>query len=154
MSAPGPLKLRGEDAEDLQVIAACLQDAIVTVSDMAFLPAEHRFVALLNRFRWEACGELPDKSAGGERPERVHSLLRFERVLAAQTKGLDRHRRGRLLELLTVRAEELTVDLVFAEGVSVRLAVEAIRCFVDDVGEGWPTLWRPRHPADSVETTP
>ena len=49
----GALKLRAEDAEDLAVISAILQDALVPVGEMAYLPEEQRFVLVANRFRWE-----------------------------------------------------------------------------------------------------
>ena len=55
-----PLKLRAEDADDLAVISACLQDALVAVRDLAFVPQDRTFLMAANRFRWE----------GAARPER------------------------------------------------------------------------------------
>jgi hypothetical protein len=52
-----PLKLSAADAEDLQVIAAICQDALVPVGEMAFLQDEKRFVLALNRFRWDQAPE-------------------------------------------------------------------------------------------------
>ncbi len=156
-----PLKLRGEDEEDLKVIAACLQDAIVSIGDMVFLPKEKRFVAMLNRFRWEARA-TPDPSTqrgrdapfaeGAERTlERVHCALRFDRVVSVQAKAIDRRRRGDLLELLTMQSEGKAIQLVFARGASVLLTVEAIRCLVEDIGDGWSTARRPHHATDEIE---
>ncbi len=51
------LKLSAADAEDLQVIAAICQDALVPVGEMAFLQDEQRFVLALNRFRWDQAPE-------------------------------------------------------------------------------------------------
>ena len=48
------LRLRAGDAEDLAVIAACLQDARVTVREMVFSPDEQRFAAAFARYRREA----------------------------------------------------------------------------------------------------
>ena len=48
------LKLLARDEEDLAVISAILQDALIPVSEMAYLPEEHRFALVANRFRWEA----------------------------------------------------------------------------------------------------
>src|SRR5260370_39766912 len=48
-----PLKLRGEDEDDLAVISAVLQDALVAVGEMAYFPKEARFGLGANRFRWE-----------------------------------------------------------------------------------------------------
>src|SRR5213079_3395622 len=50
----GPLRLRAEDAEDLAVISACLQDALVSVRDLAYDREGRTFVLVANRFRWEA----------------------------------------------------------------------------------------------------
>ena len=46
------LKLIVLDADDLAVISAHLQDAVLKVGDLAYLPAERRFAALGNRFDW------------------------------------------------------------------------------------------------------
>ncbi len=46
------LRLIALDAEDLAVLAAHLQDAILRVGDMIYLPDEQRFVIALNRFDW------------------------------------------------------------------------------------------------------
>ncbi len=55
--ATTPLKLVALDDEDLDVISSHLQDAIVTVGEMAYQPSRKRFAAVLNRFNWEKAGE-------------------------------------------------------------------------------------------------
>jgi hypothetical protein len=45
-----PLKLLALDEEDLQVVSSHLQDAVVRVGDMAYVPSQKRFAAILNRF--------------------------------------------------------------------------------------------------------
>lgn len=164
-----PLKLAACDADDLEVLAACVQDALVPIGEMAFLPAEQRFVLVLNRFRWDRVGTSvaanavrPDtrsqaagdaafweKGESGPGYERVHSGLRFERVTAVRTRGIDLRNRDRILELLTIRAEPNAVLLVFAGGAAIRLEVAELRGYLEDFGEGWPTRWRPSHPVDA-----
>jgi hypothetical protein len=136
-----PLKLRGEDEEDLAVISAVLQDALVAVSEMAWLPEEKRFALVANRFLWEP-------PAGGPRRnfERRLSGLRFDGVGAVQRRGFHPREGDRLLVLLAIRAEDGAIRLDFAGGSSIRLEVERILCHLDDLGEPWPTRWRPRHP--------
>ncbi len=160
----GRLKLRAQNAEDLQVVAACLQDALVAVRDMAYLPQHKRFVMLLNRFRWEedgrAGGDVPAEHTGdapfaeeeGARFERVHCALRFERVRAVKSKGLHRPAGNQLVELLTISAEPKAIELVFAGEATVRIEVDALRCFLEDLGEPWPTAWRPGHPEWDPDT--
>ena len=47
------LKLIALDEEDLSVVSSHLQDAVMRVSDMAYLPSQQRFAAIVNRFDWE-----------------------------------------------------------------------------------------------------
>jgi hypothetical protein len=135
------LKLRAEDAEDIAVIAACLQDALVQVSDIAYLPDERRFVMVANRFCWEGCGEAD----GGEPFSRVHCGVVFDGVGRVRLKKIDRKKPGRTLELLTIRTGDGLVELMFAGGAEIRLDVAAVSCHIDDMDEPWPTRLRPSH---------
>ena len=149
------LKLSACDADDLAVIAACTQDALAPIGEMAFLPAERRFVLALNRFRWDRLdaaklaardgdrlqpGQRTDATfleAGEKGPayERVHSGLRFENVTAARTRGIDLRDRERILELLTIQGEAGAVSLVFAGGSVIRLEVTELRCYLEDFSD-------------------
>jgi len=168
--ADGRLKLSAQDAEDLAVIAACAQDALAPIGEMAYLPAERRFVLALNRFRWDRLsaatlaargsdrlqqrqrGDATFLEAGDSGPpyERVHSGLRFENVTAARTRNIDLRNRERILELLTIEAEPGAVSLVFAGGPVIRLEVTELRCYLEDFTDAWPTRWRPHHPDDAA----
>lgn len=157
----GPLKLRAIDADDVAVLAACLQDALVPASDMRYLAAERRFVLVANRFCWE---KLPatslDPAAGAEEKgpfERVHCGLAIEHVTRVQARGFTpggEEGKERLFEVLTILPEEgaagggAALTLVFAGQVAVRIEVERIEILAQDVGEPWPTLWRPQHPVE------
>lgn len=161
------LRLRAEDREDLHIVAAVLQDALVAMSDMEYLAQEQCFAVVANRFRWENC-DAPDLT-GTEEPaiapvaesdkgyedvafgpctsyERINCGIRFDGVRQVRCKGVDRRDRGRILELLTIEAEPGAVVLLFAGGAAVRLEGPSITCHIEDLGEPWPTRWRPRHP--------
>ncbi len=139
------LKLMAADAEDLETIAAFLQDAVIPMSEMAFQSAERRFALVASRFRWEAAA---GKRVEGRIYERVRCGVRFEHVTAVRLRDLDQRRRGDILSLLTITPGEGVVDLVFAAGGLVRLEVERIACHLEDFDEPWPTQWRPAHPED------
>lgn len=155
-----PLKLRAIDEADIEVLGACLQDALVPVHDMRFLAEEKRFVIVANRFRWENLepGAAPEEQDTGEdqgssarRYERIHCGITIEHVTRVQAKGFTpggEGEQGRLLEVLTILAGDGELTLIFAGGAGVRLEVEKIEAFLQDMGEPWPTLWRPRHPED------
>jgi Protein of unknown function (DUF2948) len=136
------LKLRAEDEEDLAVISAMLQDSLVPVEDMCFLPDEKRFVMVVNRFRWE--------SEQGAR-ERTLTGLCFSEVAAAKVSGFSRGEGERILEVLALRAGDGIVQFDFAGGERLRLEVGRLLCHVEDIGEPWPTQWRPSHPGDAGE---
>lgn len=138
---PGGLRLAARDPDDLAVIAGCLQDAIVPLADVAYLPDEKRFVLVANRFRWEQTRE-----EGGADFERVNCGVSFEGVSAVKSRGIDLRRREDMLSLLTVRPEPGAVVMVFAGGGQIRIETEEIACRIEDIGEPWPTRWRPSHP--------
>lgn len=137
-----PLKLRAEDEEDIAVLAACLQDALVPVAGMDYAAADRRFALVAHRFRWENCDE---SRADCGAFERVNCGVVFEGVSAVKTRDIDRGDRGRILDLLTIEVEERTVNLLFAGGGVVSLEVERVSCLARDCGEPWPTQWRPEH---------
>lgn len=148
-----PLRMRAEDQDDLKVVSACLQDAIVPIGDMCYQPDEQRFVAVVSRFRWET-SDRPRTGAGPSAEddelypfERVNCGLRFEGVTAVKMRGLDLRDRRQFLELLSVEpAAEGGVALNFAGGGCIRLDGGAWRCLVEDLGDPWPTSCKPCHP--------
>ena len=137
------LALIARDAEDLEVISSLLQDAVVPVNEIAFVPEEGRFVLIASRFR-------RDREPGEENPdgvfERVNCALRFERVEAVKRRNLDPARRSGVLSLLAIRREAEYIELVFSGGGAIRLIADRIACRVDDLDLRWPTRLKPDHP--------
>jgi hypothetical protein len=139
------LRLKALDADDVAVIGAALQDAAVPVTDMRFLADERRFALAVSRFRWERPA-LADEGGG----ERVPAALTIEGVKAARYRGIDRRNPSLVLDLLTVRAGDGAVELVFAGEAAIRLEVERIEVRLEDFGQPWPTPFRPRHRLDDA----
>lgn len=139
------LRLKAEDADDLQAIAAVLQDAVVPMREMTFQPAEQRFVLVASRFRWE---DAPGERVEGRIYERIRCGIRFEDVTAVRVRDIDQRRRGDMLSLLTLAAGEGFIELVFAGGGVIHMETGGIACHLDDFDAPWPTQWRPRHPDD------
>jgi hypothetical protein len=143
------LKLRAEDEDDLAVLSATLQDAVVAVRDLAYLFEEERFVLVASRFRWEHGLRLADGEAGFER---ILCVLTFDDVAAASYRGFRRSDDDRILSLLSIRfapgSPRGAIHLDFSGGAAIRLDVARIACRSKDLGEPWPTPWRPRHDAE------
>lgn len=139
------LKLRARDAEDIEVLSACLQDALIDFADMSYLKDEGRFVFVATRFRWEEVG--PDSPR--ETFERVLCGVAFEGVRRVRMRGIDPRRdQRRIFELLAIRTGEGGLHLVLAGGAEIRLEVDDIVCHLKDLGEPWPVFERPRHPLE------
>ncbi|MBO0738294.1 MAG: DUF2948 family protein [Alphaproteobacteria bacterium] len=139
------LKLRAEDGEDLAVVSACLQDALVPVRDFAYVPQDRAFVFVANRFRWES-GLQPAPGETGF--QRILCGITFREVTAVSYFGFRRSEGGRILSLLAIRPENGIIHLEFSGAAAIRLKVARIFCHAKDIGEPWPTPWQPRHDVD------
>ncbi len=141
------IRLRAHDLTDLSVVGAMVQDALVPAGDMRFLKDSGQFVLLLNRFRWENADDGPPFG-------RTHAGLRFDNVTGVRFKGIDWDQPDGMLSLLTIAydpdgedAEEVVV-LHFAGGAAVRLTLSSLACALEDMGDTWPTNWKPGHEPD------
>ena len=141
--SPPELVLAAEDAEDLQIISARLQDAVAKLGDLVYLPKKHRFAGLFNRFKWE----------NGKRENlRVRAGLHFDGVLAVKSQNLKRGAPDGVISLLAIKftpnaADDPagTVELVFADGGAIMLDVECLDAALSDVSGEWAALGRPAH---------
>lgn len=132
------------DAEDLAVVSAHLQDAVLKVSDVLWRPQEKRLVLAVNRFDWE--------SAQSAQPEyrRRRSALRFERVLSCKCKHVNPAGKDAVLNLLAVEftptdAPSGMVTLTFSGDIALRLEVECLEAELVDLGPTWTTTACPAH---------
>ncbi len=139
------LKLAALDEDDLAVVSAHTQDAVMMVGDIRFLSKEQKAIFVMNRFVW-------DGEAGAEN-ERRRAALSFARVRSMRSSGIPQTMRDTVLELLAIRfeADESpagTVLLEFAGGGVVALDVECIEARLTDLGAAWSTANRPSHDLD------
>ena len=128
-----PIKFIALDKEDLDVVSAHLQDAVVNVADVHWRPAEKRLVLALDRFDW------PAAMAANPELRRCRAALRFERVLACKCKNVDPASKDKLLNLLAVEFAETSppggaVMLTFSGGATLRLEVECLEVELADLG--------------------
>ena len=95
------LKLIALDKEDLEIISAHLQDAVVKVDEIVWQPEANRLVVALNRFDWEA--------ATTETPawQRRRSALRFDRVLSFKSRNVQPADKDKVLNLLALDFTEI-----------------------------------------------
>jgi hypothetical protein len=154
------LKLVALDRDDIEIVSAHVQDALVKVADILWQPREHRFVVVLNRFDWMNAADArgaknPDDAAPDYR--RCRTALRFERVNACKCRDLDPLDRNAVLNLLAVEFAERdppagTVTLTFSGGAAIRLEVECLEAELVDLGEVFSAVLCPDHFAADTTT--
>lgn len=136
-----PVKLLAVTNEDLKVLAALVQDAIVKVGEVKFDPSAQTFSLLVSRFMHEA----------GEK-KRIGSVLRFQNVLSAKMRGIHREDPNAymvLLDIEFVKGETPpsgTVRLIFAGNGEIRLDCDALEVRVFDFTKTRTSKSQPIHP--------
>lgn len=143
--ADAPLKLLALDAEDLEVLSAHLQDFVLKVGDIVYLPSEKRVAFVGNRVDRRVEGEL----------RRRRTASHFDRVTAVKARGVDRSAPDTVLNLLAIGfepAEEPSgaVELLFSGGASLRIEVECIEAQAADLGPVWAAKGEPAHDLDKA----
>jgi hypothetical protein len=144
MTSSEPLKLIALDRDDLEVISAHLQDAVVKIGEILWRPAENRVVIALNRFDWEAAQDaIPSW-------QRRRAALRFDRVMSCKCRDLDCGAKAQVLNLLAIEFSETDapagiVTLLFSGGGALRLEVECLEVEAVDLGPVWTTARCPEH---------
>ena len=147
MTDDNRLRLIALDNEDLAVLSAHVQDAVLKVGEMSWLADEKRFVLAMNRFAWEHAAKGPRRRRDYQRRR---AALHFDRVEAVKSCGFDRDAKETVLELLAIRFEPREspsgdVLLDFAGGAGIRLSVECLEAQLTDLGPAWSTPLLPRH---------
>jgi hypothetical protein len=134
------LKLTAKDTEDLKVISAHMQDALVRLADIRYLPKSRQFAFVANRFAWE---RQPNA-------ERRRTGVHFEHVLNVKQQGILEQEKDAILSLLAITFEpgpepSGSVVLTFSANCTIRLNVEYLDLQLKDLGGAWATTLTPSH---------
>ena len=139
------LKLIARTQDDLRVVSAHLQDAIVKVSDIAKLQKNKIFLIQLNRFMWE------DVERGVFRKnKRIRTILKFDNVIKVISKNINQSKRDKFLDFLTIETIKMPdnnyeMKIVFAGDSIIKVVSEVIEVTLDDQGNAWDTKNMPKH---------
>jgi hypothetical protein len=134
------LRLQADDAEDLSVISAQMQDAVLKRGDMQFDAKRRRFALVANRFAWDA---LPQK-------ERRRTGLHFDDVTSVKVSGFEKAQASAVLSVLAISFEPAdglsgNVTLSFSAGKQIKLAVDCLNVTMADLGGAWSASAVPDH---------
>ncbi len=139
------LKLIANSEEDLRVISAHLQDAIVAIPNIANLKKNRIFLLQLNRFMWE------DVEKGVFRKnKRIRTILKFDNVVGVSSKNISQTNNTRFLDFLAIESNVLNdksydIKLIFSGDSIIKVNSEVIDVTLDDQGEPWESKTKPKH---------
>ncbi len=139
-----PLRLKVEDADDIEVVSAALQDAIAKVGDISYEPRARVLTIALNRYRWEGA----DRGRG----QRIRSALQIGSVLAVRARRIRREPKDAVVQLLTMAFSPADppggqLVLSFAGGADLKVDVECLDAVLADLSQPWPSPRTPAHDA-------
>ncbi|MCW6508371.1 DUF2948 family protein [Lichenifustis flavocetrariae] len=135
------------DEEDLAVMSAHLQDALLDLADIAYLPGAQRFALVVSRIEWQ--------SLAAGRQERRRAGFHFEQVSRVQRIGFGQNDPALQLQLLAVSFTPTDspageVRLTFAAGKAIKLDVACLEAEMRDLGDRWPVSDCPKHQLDDA----
>ena len=142
---PKNLKLIARTEEDLRVVTAHLQDSIASISDIANLKKNKIFLMQLNRFMWE------DVEKGVFRKnKRIRTILKFENVMKVLSRNINQLKKDKFLDFLAIETnitpdKNYEMKIIFAGDAVIRVISEVIEVTLDDQGEAWDTINKPKH---------
>ncbi|MFN0191486.1 MAG: DUF2948 family protein [Aestuariivirga sp.] len=134
------LYLAAEDAEDLGVISAHMQDAVIRLDDIAYDRKRRTFALIASRYDWENAALKRRRRAG----------LHFNGVTSVKSHKIRQADAEAVLSLLSIAFTEAEapggmIDLIFSGGGSIRLNVECIDAELRDLGFAWEAASTPSH---------
>lgn len=137
MHTTKPLKLKANDAKDIDIISTFLQDAIVPVQGLRFHKEGAQFLMFANRFRWELTTETKHHQ------ERTHTGISFSHITNAIYKGFDlQTHHNDAMNLLTIRLQKSgkKIQLIFSDNGEIILTAKKVAIHLQDMSEPWPAM--------------
>jgi hypothetical protein len=140
--------MSAEDGDDLLILSAHVQDALLPSHSLRFYQEDGIFSGLCHRFCWEH----EDKYFFEDAPlsHRVHSGLSFHHVKSVHYRGFTPgHPHYTHLNLLTLQHKQdendIKIHLLFSGESEIQLCVEKLLCHVSDLHHPWPATQKPMH---------
>ena len=132
------LSLKARTSDDIKILSALLQDALIAGADMVFEKRNGTFMLVANRFCWELQNE----------PQKMRCMcgIKFGEVRNVRMRGLTPEK-TEFYNLLAIEYEEAEehVVLVFSGGGGIKLEISSLLVVVQDLAAPHPSFARPDH---------
>ena len=135
------LKLKFLDEDDVKIFSTLCQDGIFSIDEIIFNQSDKILLATFSRFCWE----FIEKKTKNGTFYRVVSGIRICRINTINYTNKNYINSSKFINLLSVDYHENNLILNFSSNFTIKLSVEKIEIFLDDLDMPWPTVKKPIH---------
>ena len=135
------LKLKFLDEDDLKIFSTLCQDGIFSIDEIIYNKSDKILIATFSRFCWEFVG----KKIKDETFYRVVSGTRICNVNNITYTNKDKINSSKFINLLSVDYDKNQITLNFSLDITIKLFIEKIEIYLDDLDMPWPTGKKPMH---------
>ena len=135
------LKLKFLDKDEIKIFSTLCQDGIFSIEEIIFNKTDKILLATFSRFCWE----FFEKKDTDNTFYRVVSGIRICNVNKINYINIDNIDFSKFINLLSVDYNENEIKLNFSSDVTIKLLVDKIEIFLDDLDMPWPTGKKPIH---------
>ena len=135
------LKIKFLDKDEIKIFSTLCQDGIFSIDEIIYNKRDKIFIATFSRFCWE----FVEKKIKNKTFYRVVSGLRILNVNKMNYKNKDKIKTSKFMNLLSVEYHKNEITLKFSSDVTIKLLIEKIEIYLDDLDMPWPTGKKPIH---------
>ena len=135
------LKIKFLDKDEIKIFSALCQDGIFSIDEIIYNKSEKILIATFSRFCWEFLG----KKIKDESFYRVVSGIRICNVNEITYTNKDKINSSKFINLLSVDYDKNQITLNFSLDITIKLFIEKIEIYLDDLDMPWPTGKKPMH---------
>ena len=135
------LKLKFLDKDEIKIFSSLCQDGIFSRDEIIYNKIDKVLIATFSRFCWE----FVEKKIKDKTFYRVVSGIRICNVNKINYLNKDKIASSKFINLLSVENLENEIILNFSSDITIKLLVEKIEIYLDDLDMPWPTGKKPMH---------
>ena len=135
------LKLKFLDKDEIKIFSTLCQDGIFSIDEIIYNKSDKVLIATFSRFCWE----FVEKKIKDKTFYRVVCGIRICNV--NKINYFNKHKVGysKFINLLSVENLKNELILNFSLDITMKLLVEKIEIYLDDLDMPWPTGKKPMH---------
>ena len=135
------LKIKFLDKDDIKIFSTLCQDGIFSVDEIIYNKIDKILIATFSRFCWE----FVEKKIKDGTFYRVVSGIRICNVNKITYTNKDKINSSKFINLLSVDYDKNQIKLNFSLDITIKLFIEKIEIYLDDLDMPWPTGKKPMH---------